>query len=61
MAVFSGFVSTYPALFKMITEQHIKSAIRGFYRQGATYDEIGKAMNLKTSYVINVCKEYFGL
>lgn len=45
----------------MITKQHINSAIIGFYRQGATYDEIGRAMNLKTSYVMNVCKEYFGV
>jgi len=42
-----------------MTEQHIQSAIIGFYRQGAEFDRIAKVMNLSLPYVITTIQNYF--
>lgn len=41
-----------------MTEQHIKSAIIGHYRNGASFNHIAAVMNLKIEYVIQVIQDY---
>jgi hypothetical protein len=43
----------------MVNEEHIQSAIIGYYRQGAWITEISNVTNLSIDYIAWVIKNYF--